>query len=316
VVSTAPEARGTIRSDHLERERSLRFAITVDALLITAMLLSSVAGRSLTMFAESVRAVLMLSTEVFAFVAIRRIHRGQFLGFDFGVGKIEQLANLAITGGMLGSAAWIAIGAVRQLFIVREPGSPAGLAFVAIVGAINTYFNWVSWLAVRQATPPGSPVIMLAQLRSRSVKLASSCFVLLLLTIAAVFTDPGIVLLTDVSGALFVAGFLVRTAREMWRDGLPDLIDRSVDESVQRPITRALVEQFDAYDYLGAVRTRRSGKTVFIELTLGFFPDRSGSEIEERRAAVKAALHREVAHADVAIITGVTPVLGTRGGDA
>ena len=315
-MSAAPVAGVAVRPDHVERERALRLAITVDALLISAMLLAALAGHSLTMFAESVRAVLMLSTEVFAFVAIRRIHRGQFLGFDFGVGKIEQFANLAIAGGMLGSAAWIAIGAVRQLFIVREPGSPAGLAFVAIVGAINAYFNWISWLAVRQATPPGSPVIMLAQLRSRSVKLASSGFVLLLLTIAAVYTDPGIVLLTDVSGALFVAGFLVRTAREMWHEGLPDLLDRSVDESVQRPINRALVEQFDAYDYLGAVRTRRSGKTVFIELTLGFFRDRSGREIEERRAAVTAAIRREVAHSDVAIIAGATPALGASEGVA
>lgn len=299
-----------IRPEQLARERPLRLAILVDGGLVAAMLAAALAASSLTMLAESVRAGLMLGTEVFAYVAIRRIHRGRMSGFDFGHGKVEQLANLVIATGMFAAAGWIAFDAVRLLAVHRPPGSPAGLAGAAIVGAINTYFNWFAWLAVRRVTPPGAPVIMLAQLRSRRVKLLSSCLVLVLLTVAAQFTDPGVVLAADLTGGLFVAGFLVANAREMLRSGLPDLLDRSIDEMLQRPINRALARHFDAYDHLGAVRTRRAGHTVFVEIGLGFAPGLTVAEIDRRVAALKATVRREVAHAEVAVLVSSAPRIG------
>lgn len=298
------------RPEHIARERPLRLAILVDGGLVTAMLLSGLAGNSLTMIAESIRAGLMLGTEIFAYVAICRIHRGRIRGFDFGHGKIEQLANLLIAGAMFLGAGWIAVDAVRLLIIDRPPGSPAGLAVTAIVGAINAYFNWYTWLAVRRVTPAGSPVIMLAQLRSRWVKLLSSCLVLLLLTIAARFTDPDVVLAADVTGGLFVAGVLIINAKDMLWSGLPDLLDRSIDEALQRPINRALARHFDAYDHLGPVRTRRSGHTIFVEIELGFARGLPVAEIDRRVAELKATVRKEAAHAEVAVLVSAAPYFG------
>lgn len=300
-----------IRPEQLARERPLRLAIAMDGGLVAAMFLSALAGKSLTMLAESIRAALMLGTEVFAYVAICRIHRGRLRGFEFGYGKVEQLANLVIATGLFAAAGWIALDATGLLFKNRPPGSPAGLAVAAIVGAINAYFNWIAWLAVRRVTPPGAPVIMLAQLRSRAVKLASSCFVWFLLTLAAVFTDPGLVLTVDVVGALFVAAFLVGNGLEMLRTGLPDLLDRSIDEMLQRPLNRALARHFDAYDHLGTVRTRRSGQTVFIEIGLGFAPGLPVAEIDRRVRELKATVQQEVAHAEVTVLVSAAPRFGS-----
>jgi divalent metal cation (Fe/Co/Zn/Cd) transporter len=302
-------ASTTIRPEQLAREQPLRLAIGFDSGLVTAMILAALAGGSLTMLAESVRAGLMLGTEIFAYVALRRIHRGRLGGFEFGPGKIEQFANLTIAAGMLAAAGWIGVDALRLPFAARPPGSPAGLAAVAIVGALNTYFNWIAWLGVRRVTPPGAPVIMLAQLRARAVKLFSSCFVLLLLTLAAVVTDPDVVLATDMVGALFVTAVLIANAREMLRSGLPDLLDRSIDEVLQRPLNRALALHFDAYDHLGPVRTRRSGRTVFIEIGLGFAPGLSVDEVDRRVAGFKATVQREVAHAEVSVLVSAAPLV-------
>lgn len=305
------EAAPLIRPEQLARERPLRFAILMDGGLVAAMFLSALAGNSLTMLAESVRAALMVGTEVFAYVAICRIHRGRIRGFEFGYGKIEQLANLVIATGLFAAAAWIGVDALRLMSTNRPPSSPAGLAVAAMVGALNTYFNWIAWLAVRRVTPPGSPVIMLAQLRSRAVKLGSSCVVLLLLTLAAVFTDPGLVLMVDVVGALFVAAFLFGNGREMLRTGLPDLLDRSIDEMLQRPLNRALARHFDAYDHLGTVRTRRSGQTVFIEIGLGFAPGLPVAEIDRRVGELKATVRQEIARAEVTVLVSAAPRFAT-----
>ncbi len=298
-----------IRAEHLARERSLRFAIGADAALIAAMSLSALLGGSMTMMAESVRALLMLCTEIFAFVTIRRIHRGQVRQFDFGPGKLEQLANVLIAAGMLGSSIWICVSVLGKLAVVQPPSSSMGLAFVAVVGSVNTYFNWIAWLQVKAATPPGSPVIMQAQLRSRSVKLLSSCFVQLLLTVSAVSTDPGLVQAADLLGAAFVVIVMVSNARDMLRSGLPDLLDRAIDEAIQMPLNRALVRHFADFDRLGPVRTRRSGQTVFIDLALGFDAALPIGEIDRRVSAISATIRQHIANADVRIATSAAPAM-------
>jgi len=286
----------------LAREHSLRFAMTLDAVLMAAVFCVGLIGGSLTLIAECVRGALMLGTEVFALIAMRRIHRGLLAELEFGYGKLEQIANLTIAIGMVIGATWICWGAVALLFGERPPPSPVGLAAAAMFIALNTYLNFVAWIAVLQATPPGSPVIMEAQLRSRSVKVLSSCVVLVLLTISALCLDPVIATWCDVLGALFVAGFILVTAADMARGGLPDLLDRCANEAVQRGINRALCRRFDDFEQLGRIRSRRSGKTIFIEVALGFDPRLTIAELDRRVRALRAAFAHEIADADVSIL--------------
>lgn len=296
--------------EQFARERSLRFAMGVDAWLIVVVSCIGIIGGSLTIIAECVRGTLMLSTEVFAFIAMRRMHRGQLAELEFGHGKLEQIANLAIAAGMVFGAAWIAWGAVELAFGASPPATPGGLAASAMIAALNAFLNFIAWLAVLQATPAGSPVIMEAQLRSRAVKFASSCVVLVLLTTSALCLDPLIATWCDVLGALFVAGFLVVTAAGMARGGLPDLLDQSAHEIVQRAINRALARHFDDYDQLGRVRSRRSGKTIFIEVALGFDPRLAFAEVDRRVQAIRATFIREVPDADVSIIVSTPTATG------
>ncbi len=286
----------------LARERSLVVAMTLDGLLIALMLFAGAAGGSLTLIAECVRGTLMLATEFFALLAMRRIHRGQLAALEFGSGKLEQAANLAIAAGMLLGAGWICFGAFELMLGDRPAGTPGGLAVAAMFAALNTYLNFVAWMAVQQVTPVGSPVIMEAQLRSRAVKLLSSGVVVALLTLSALSLDPVISKACDVIGALFVAAYIVVNAAEMIRGGLPDLLDRCADEAMQRGINRALARHFDDYDQLQRVRSRRSGTTVFVEVALGFDPQLSFADVDRRVRAIRATFQREIAEADVSII--------------
>ena len=66
-----------------------------------------VIGGSLTITAEAIRVILMIAIEFFAFLVLRRIHRGILADLEYGTGKLEQIANLAIGIGMLGGSIWI-----------------------------------------------------------------------------------------------------------------------------------------------------------------------------------------------------------------
>jgi divalent metal cation (Fe/Co/Zn/Cd) transporter len=284
------------------RERSIVFALTLDMVMIAAYTMAAILAGSLTMLAELIRGVLMTVIEVAALMVMRRIHRGGTAVFEFGSGKLEQLVNLMIAGGLLGGAVWIAVDVVKLLSGGEDHGQPIGFALSAFITAINTYINVLAWDGVRRAAKGGGSLIMQGQLQSRVVKLVSSSCVVITLTIAALSTDGLVIVWADAIGALLVCGFIVHSALDMIKSGLPDLVDLAVNEECQAAITRMLVQHFENYDQLGHVRTRRAGDLVHVEIALGFRPELTMGEVNARIDAMKAQLQQEVGHADISIL--------------
>lgn len=289
-------------SVQLKREHSIQVALLLDGLIWILYLGVAIVSGSLTMFAELVRGMLIIGTEIFALLIMRRIHRRQMNNLDFGSGKFEQVANILIAIGMLVGAIWVALRAFGMMIGDYPASSPTGFAAAAAISALNTYLNFVAWLAVLQATPPGSPVIMEAQLQSRTVKLISSSVVLVLLGFAALRFDPVIAAWCDALGGLLVAGYILSNALSMFRGGLPDLLDQAATEAIQRRINRVLARHYDDYSMLGRVRSRRSGKTVFIEIALGFSPELSVEDVDRRTHAIRTTIQLEITDSDVSIL--------------
>jgi len=237
---------------------------------------------------------------------MRRIHRGRLTVLEFGTRKLEQLVNLLIAGGMLAGAAWILLDVVKLVSGVDDPGSPAGFAFAAIATGVNFYINVLALDGMRRAAHGGGSLIMEGQLQARLVKVVSSAFVQLTLTIAALSTDAAIIVWCDAIGAIFVCGFIVHSAIGMLRAGLPDLIDQSVKEQYHAAINRMLTKHFDDYDRLDQVRTRRSGETVYAEVALAFEPTLTIGEVNARIEAMKATLREEVGEVEISILAAAT----------
>ena len=291
-----------ITPEQQAEESSVQFGLVVDFGLATLLLLIAILGDSLTLFAEGIRGGLMDLIEFFALMVMRRIHRGQLADLEFGTGKLEQIANTVIGAAMLGGAIWIAAGAVAMLVGERAIGTPFGLAMAAGAGAVNLYFNFVAWGRVRRAVRAESSLVMLGLLRARTVKLVASLFVLVTMTVAALSMDEEVVAWADAIGSLFVAGFIVMNAVDMLSYGLADLLDRSAGRVVREAIDRALAGHAGDYGQLARVRSRRSGRVVFIELTLRFDPGLSIAEVNRRIDVLKQSLGREIEHADVSIL--------------
>jgi divalent metal cation (Fe/Co/Zn/Cd) transporter len=284
------------------RERSIQIALVMDGAMIALYALAAILAGSVTMIAELVRGMLMTAIEVFALLVMRRIHRGRIAILEFGSHKLEQLVNLLIAGGMLAGAAWILLDVVALVQGDEAPGSPAGFAFSAIAAGVNLYVNAMAWDGMRRAARGGGSLIMQGQLQARVVKLVSSAFVQLTLTIATLSSDATVIVCADAVGAIFVCGFIVHSAVGMLRAGLPDLIDQSVTEEFQAAINRMLAKHFDDYDRLDQVRTRRSGERVYAEVALAFQSTLTIGEVNARIDAMKASLREEIGEADISIL--------------
>lgn len=287
----------------LAQERSIRFALLADIGVLSLMVPVGLLGGSLTIKAEAIRFVLMMSIEIFAYTVMWRLHRGKLHDLEFGGGKLEQIANLVTGIGMLGAAAWIATKAMAIVGGQAAVGTPLGLALAAIVGALNAYINFVAWDGMRRAAERESSLVMQGQLQARRVKLICSLVVLFTMTAAALSTDNVIVASADAVGSVFVAVFMVLNGSEMLRSGIPDLLDRSAGKSVRDTVDRVLSGSADHYQRLDRIRSRRSGRVVFIEVVLSFEPGLTIAEVNRRIAALREGMANEIEHADISILT-------------
>jgi cation diffusion facilitator family transporter len=295
-------AHSALTPEQRNREQSVMFAILLDCCTGALYLAVGILGGSLTIIAEAIRGFLLLAIEAYGLHVLRKIHRGQVADYEFGAGKLEQMCNLVIAISMIGGALWIANRAVRLVIQGHADAAPLGLALAAAFGAVNVFANYAAWFRVRQAARAGGSVIMQAQLNARVAKLVASFVVQFALTVAALAHDPIVAAWADGIGALFVSGFIMVMAVRMLREGLPDLLDRSVDEATRLSVLQVLAHHFHAYDSFERVRSRRSGGTVFVELALGFDGRLPLAEVHERASAIKAHIAREIEGADVAIL--------------
>jgi cation diffusion facilitator family transporter len=292
-----------ITANQRAKERSILFAIAMDSVMLATFIAVGILGGSLTIMAESLRGGLGLLLECFTLLVLRRIHRGVLVDMEYGSGKLEQVANFMIGASMLMASAWISWAVLRILTGQRTLGTPAGLAFAAMIGMVNVYVNVLAWDSVRRAAAGGSSLIVDAQVTLRRVKLATSVVVSISLTVAALSTDDVIVAWADSLGSLFVATYLVINAMSVLREAVPDLLDRSAGKEVQQVVKRALAAHSGHYTRLDRFRSRRSGRTTFIEIALGFDLTLTMAEAQRRMETIKDAIRQELEGVEISIVT-------------
>jgi divalent metal cation (Fe/Co/Zn/Cd) transporter len=96
---------------------------------------------------------------------------------------------------------------------------------------------------------------------------------------------------------------MVLNGMEMLRTGIPDLLDRSAGKTVRDTVDRVLTGSAGHYQRLDRVRSRRSGRVVFVEIVLSFEPGLTIAEVNRRIAALKHSMAQEIEHADISILT-------------
>jgi divalent metal cation (Fe/Co/Zn/Cd) transporter len=261
--------RVEIKPEHRVRERAVQRIFVLDAVATAGMLIFAILADSLTMIAEGVRGFLLLTVELIALITLRRIHRGRFAEYDFGTGKIERLVNVAIAAGLFVAAISIARNAFARLD--HQPSSSAvyfviAALFVEYNVIINVY-GMISFLRVNQEQPS---IIVESQIAARSARTTASVIVFVIALLSGVIPDPTVGNFLDVVGTGIVCVLMVRIGMQQLRESLPDLLDRALPDVTQRHIYRVLADNYAGYDDVVAVRSRRSGEHLLVEVELGF----------------------------------------------
>ncbi|WP_159996180.1 cation transporter [Roseomonas sp. 18066] len=285
------------------RERSLLGSTLADSSMVLLFTGVALWSHSMTTLAELVRGALLTALEFVIYLLMRRIHRGRMSAYEFGSGKVEQFANTVVGLAMAAGAAWVATRAISRFAEGDGAAHGSALSLWVAVGAvgINLAINAAAGVALWRAGRDGTSVLMTGQIRSRISKILASTVAVAAVVLSAIAPGSMTSRIADLGGTLFVAAVMLGVTAKLWRESLPDLLDRSLDEERQLLLNRALGAHFADYDALLSVRSRSSGRSVHVKIELGFRGDQPLAAVDRVTTALSAEIARLIPGAEVTV---------------
>lgn len=236
-------------------------------------------------------------------LVLRLAHNANSGRYAYGLGKLENLAELMIA--LLQTLLAFIAGSNAIMRIIHPEGvSGAELGLFVTAAAVvgNVVLNRK---ATRLARETRSPVLA-AQARVHLVSAISSGSVFIVTVVLSIFNDVYWMFYLDPMASFVVIGFMVYNIFAMLSNSVASLLDQAIDEAGQMRILRVLTSHFDDFDELGDIRTRQFGGKMFVELHLGFEGDWTVAHTRTVVAGLVEAVKREFREAgddvDVAIV--------------
>ncbi len=284
--------------DYREKERLIRLGTLSGLVTFSLKLAAAVLSNSLIIFTDLLRSVSEFLAFFFAWLTMRRIAGGKVAGYEFGYGKLESASSLLMAGVLVSFLVIALVGAVERF---QHPVETHRVELGFFVALAATGWNAVMWRrGVHRVRRDPSPIIVSHAHVFRNKTLANGTVVAGLTLSEALEGFPG-ALYIDPATALVLCGFLALSIYSIVSQNAADLLDRTLDESLQLRILRTLSAHFDEYVAFHGMRSRRSARTVYIELFLEFEGTRTMADVQAAIDRITADLERDIPDSEVVI---------------
>ena len=280
------------------RESSLKFALTF--CLIDLVLMGSAAfmSNSITIMGDVLKEGTDTLSVLAAFLTIRAVRRSATHQFSYGIGKLENLVSIAIGVIMMACGIFVTIRAVHHFsHPIRPEGTQAGIAVFALYACIG----YSIWARNKRIVAEQPSAIMESQARLWFSKASFDAVMGSGLLLALLCRQNEWSWYIDPIASLVGVLFMFHAAWGMASSSVGDLLDATIEETVQLKIMRELVAHIDSYERIHKVRARRSGPNIYVEIFLEFNPNELMGEVQKRIDALRADLESHISGTDVSI---------------
>lgn len=252
--------------------RRLKYLVDVSFYsLIPLVLLSLIIAKisnSLALLTIAMDYGLSFIVHLFAYQAIRTIQKSNIIKFPYGAGKLENFS------GFLNGVFGIPISLyILYATLCRFLAPPESVSFsitqLALIPSLarSCYIFLHSKRLNRQADSP----IVEAYYANFKAYMLFDTGILLAFAGAMVLTNMDyatVAFYIDPFISLLLALYLLYTGSKLTRDNFRILMDLPLPETEQIKIMNVLTREFDHYENIGNIYTRRSGRQRFLDIEL------------------------------------------------
>lgn len=264
-------------------QRVLWTTLALNGVVALAKLIVGLRANSLTLIGDAAHSTVDGINNVIGLVAVGMAAKEADADHPYGHSKFETLAAFFLSGLLFLTCGQIVIEAVKRLLHV-----PAELPRATVEAFVVTLSTLVINIGVttyegRRGRALDSDFLIADAAHTRSDVLVTAAVLASL-----VFVRLGVPRF-DAALSLVVAALIGRIGYTVFRRTLPVLVDASaVDEPRVQEIVRGVAGVRSAH----AIRSRRAGDTVFIEMHVLVEPDQKTEAAHAVTEAVEAALVR------------------------
>lgn len=282
-----------------QRSRVLLFAVVTTALSLIPTAYVAILANSVTLYADLFRCLGEFIAIFLSWLVFRKISSTQKSVYGYGFGKLEQFATMGVGLAMLMTfAVSLMVAVYRFITPVVVDNILPGIIFT-ILSILGNSFIWLRSRRIDSESP--SPLIE-SQARLFRAKTFISGVVLIALLLSQLSSFNYIFIYSDPFGSIIIAGFLFYSAIMILSASMNDLLDKSLDEVVQFNVLKALLLHEKEYAGFHGLRSRRSGRQVYIDINLEFSDAKKMAEIRQAIKNIKKDILKVIPEADVSII--------------
>lgn len=281
------------------RERLVLVGMVTTFLSLIPTVYAAAVSNSIVLLADLLRCTAEFLAILISWLILRRMLKTDRVAYNFGFGKLEQIANVAVASALLFTFLVSLISAIQRFIspVVIE-GTLFGFLF-ALLSVIGNCLWWGKNYLVNRSSP--SPVID-AQARLFRAKAFATTVVAVSLGVPMLVGSGPWTVYLDPVGSLILASFVLYSAYVMASHAMPDLVDRAVDESIQMLIMEVLIEHEKEYLELVRIRSRRSGNRPYVDIFLLFDGELQLKLVQHNIEIIKKALEEKLPGAVIGVI--------------
>jgi ferrous-iron efflux pump FieF len=232
---------------------------------------------------------------------IKRMMRGSDLLNTYGLGRMETISSIVVGITMLLAALFVGCETVTKILHPVEQHGGLVAMLLTFVSFIASFWLWIRnyQLSKTEHSPIFSSMWRMARMGA-----LEDLLIILAVGISLIFEGAVWTRYLDVCATSILMLSIIKSIYEVFSGSIGDLLDRSLDEYEMLIILRELVVNFDAYDQIHGVRTRRSGSQTFIEIFLEFNSDTKMEAVYSLKERLEASLKTLMPNAQIMLIPG------------
>jgi len=283
----------------LKKENLVLIAVLTTFLSLVPTSYAALISNSNTLFADLLRCLGEFFAIVASWVVLIKMSRNETSRFNYGYGKLEQLAGIAVAAALFLTFLVSLTSGIRGLLVpTKLENAEFGFVFATLSVAGNA-FLWVSnYIADARAPSP----IAESQWRLFRAKTCATMVVVTSLGVALAFADSNASVYVDPLGSIALSLFMLWQSYTLVSASVPDLIDYAIEESLQKTLDTILSEHRADYSKVERVRSRRTARRVYLEIFLSFPAELPFGEVHRRVMLLRHSIAERFPGADITVI--------------
>lgn len=283
----------------LQKQITLAILLAAEICLGTLTVIAAFRADSAALYTNAARVGLDVLVCLVSLLVVRVVGR-RHAHFDYGLGKLENLAVLLTTLAM-GFALVLIVQRCVDGFVNPRPLHRTALGLWVLGTAFM--LNIPAYAQILRLRARDSSPILEGQSHLYRNALAATFFALIAVLAGTFYQGRNEwMLLLDPLAGLLLAGLVMQSLWRLARRSLLGLLDATVDEAFQHAINRELIRHMKSYERLHGVRARYSGARVRVELFLEFPAELLSRELLGRCMALKSDLEVAIPQSEVWVV--------------